>query len=270
VPRRSGAASRGDASRQSSADVADRPRHRFLEPEAEREVRRDRRGERATRAVRGACRDAPSLEDAERSAAPEEVPDPLSGGVSSRHEHRAGPEIRNPARREREVVLGLGGSHPRQPGGLPAIGRDEVGERQELPLEGAQPLVGQEGEPSGRSEDRIQHHVLRAVTPEPGGDRPNVGGAVEHSDLHGGRREVRENGIDLPADEARAERLDRHDPAGVLRGPGDDHRRSPDAVRREGQEVRLDSGAAARVGTGDRDGRRPGLLHAGTAAMATR
>ena len=270
MPRRSGAASRVDASRQSGADVADRPRHGFLEPETEREVRGDRRGERAARAMGGARLDSAALEDPERVAHPEEVADPPAARISPRHENRARPESREPPRREREVVLGPRGRNSGEPRRLPAVGGDEVAEREEIPAERADAHFGQEGEASGRCEDRVQHDVLRPVTPEPRGDRADVRGAVEHSDLHGGRSEVRKNGVDLPGDEAGSERLDRYDPARVLRGPGDDHRGCPDAVGREGQEVRLDPGAAARVGTRDRDGRRPEVLHAGSPAMTTR
>jgi hypothetical protein len=270
VPRRSGAATRVDASPQGGADVADRPRDGFLETEAEREVRGDRRRERATRAMRRARRDPAALEDAERVALPEEVPDLAAGDVPSRHEDRAGPEVNNLSRREGGVVNGLSRGHPGELRRLAPVGSDERAEGEELPAEDAEPVPGQQGESSARCEDRVQHDVFCAVTPETRGNGPDVCGAVEHSDLHGGRSEVREDGVDLAGDEARGERFDGHDPMRVLRGTGDDDRGSPDAVGMEGEKVRLDTGAAAGVGPGDRNGRRSELLQTDSVAMATR
>ena len=268
--RRPGAAARVDASPQGGADVADRPRDGFLEVKPEREVRGDRRRERATRAMRGARRDAAVLEDPERVALPEEVPDPAAGGIPPRHQNRASPEIHYPLRGEREIVLGPHVGQPGEPRRLPTVGSDERAKGEELPAESAETIPGQQGKSSGRREDRVEHDVLRAMTPESRGDRADVRGAVEHSDLDGGRSEVRENGVDLPGDESRGERLDGRDPTRVLRRTRDHDRGGPDAVGIEGEKVRLDAGTAARVGPGDRDGRRPELLQTDPAAMATR
>jgi hypothetical protein len=221
--------------------------------------------------VRGARRDAAALEDPTTPAVPEDVADPAAGALPSRDEDRPGPELRDPPRREREIVVGPRGSHSGEPGGLASVRSDERAEREELPSQRAEPLAGQQGKTSGRREDRVQNDVRCAMTPQAGGHGPDVTGVVEHSNLHGGRSEVGKHGVDLAGDEARGERLHGHDPARVLRGPGDDDCHAPNAVRREGQKIRLDSGAAARVGPGDRDDTdRTNAFHAGPAAMRRR
>ena len=62
---------------------------------------------------------------------------------------------------------------------------------------------------------------------------------------------VRRDGFDLRRDQISGERLDRHDPHGVLGRDRRDGRRAEHAECRKGFQVGLDAGAAAGVAAGD-------------------
>ena len=109
--------------------------------------------------------------------------------------------------------------------------------------------------------DGIEHDVDRAVPAQPSGDGANAGRVEEHSDLDGTGAQVGKHRVDLPRQKTARERLDPADAPGVLGGSGRQHGGPVHAVGREGQKVRLDPGAAAGVGRGDRDGRRRALAH---------
>jgi len=212
--------------------------------------------------VRGARRDPGVVEDPEGPVLPEEVSHPIPALVASRDQDGGGAELGDAAGRLREIRLALRRAHPRQVGGLGAVRSDDGAEGEDFLPEGAEARAGQQGGTRGRGEHRVEHDVPRAMAPQSGRDRADSRLVVEHADLDRGRDEVRENGVDLARHEPGRERLDRPDAARVLRGPGDDHGRRPDAVGRQGPDVRLDPCATARLGSGDRDDRRPKSLPA--------
>ena len=89
---------------------------------------------------------------------------------------------------------------------------------------------------------------------EPGRDGKNGARMRQHADLHGTDFKIEKHGVDLRHDEFRWHVMDRRNAVRVLRGQCGDDRGAVDAERRERFQVRLDAGAAARVGTRDGDG----------------
>ncbi len=79
-------------------------------------------------------------------------------------------------------------------------------------------------------------------------------GARQHADLDGANRKIGEYRVHLRQDEVARHVADRRHALRVLRGQRGDDAGAIDAERREGFEIRLDAGAAARVGA--RDGER--------------
>ena len=92
------------------------------------------------------------------------------------------------------------------------------------------------------------------------GHHADDGGGGEHPGLHPAHGEVVEHGLDLLADERGLECHDAAHLGRVLRGHGGEGARAVHAVGREGLEVGLGAGAAARVGSGDGQRRRWGRI----------
>jgi hypothetical protein len=250
VTRRPRPRSGKDAPPEGGADVADRAGGRLLEPEAEREIRGQRRRKDAARSVEGERVDPPVVEDPEPAAVPQNVPEPVARAVAPGDQDRARALIRDPARR-----LGPVGLAPNRDAGelrrLRQVRSHDVAKGQEVPAKGPDAVAGKEPRPAGRREDRVQDDVGRAVAGERGCDGADVTGVTEHPDLHRRRQEIGEDRVELLPDETGRKPLDGGDPAGVLGRARDDDGRPVQAVRREGQEVRLDPGAAPRVGARD-------------------
>jgi hypothetical protein len=204
--------------------------------------------------VRRTGRDPAVLENPHSLSVSEDIADPISRRVTSFDKGRASTELDQSAR----CIL-LFGCRPDLSSGedrrLLEVGRDDVAERKEITSERADPRRRQQDGAARRKEDRVEDDVSRPVSRETFRHRPDVRGVTEHSDLHGGRSEIGKDRVELLADEAGGEGLDRHDSPGVLSGTGGHDRRAVNAVSREGQKIRLDAGAAPRIGTGDRDGR---------------
>src|SRR3989441_284132 len=106
---------------------------------------------------------------------------------------------------------------------------------------------------------RIEHHpqgvapsFLPRISAQPlrhlGDDRRRR----EHADLHHVGAEVREHGLDLPADELGRQVEDALDAERVLGGHGGGHPHPRHPERPEGLQIRPDSRAAAGIGAGDR------------------
>jgi hypothetical protein len=204
--------------------------------------------------VHGTGRDPAVLENPHSLSVSEDVTDPIARRVTSFDEGRASTELDQSPR----CVL-LFRCRPDFSSGedrrLLEVGRHEVAERKEITSERADPRRRQQDGAARRKEDRVEDDVSRSVSRETFRHRPDVRGVTEHSDLHGGRGEVGKDRVELLGDEAGGEGLDRHDSAGVLSGTGGHDSRAVNAVSREGQKIRLDAGAAPRIGAGDRDGR---------------
>ena len=103
-----------------------------------------------------------------------------------------------------------------------------------------------------RDHHRVEHDVLRLVTAQRIGDRASDRRVRKHADLHRVDADVVEHGVELRGNEARVRRVNRGDAARVLRGQRRDHARAIGAERGEGLQIGLDAGAAAGIGTGDR------------------
>src|SRR6516162_4483050 len=86
---------------------------------------------------------------------------------------------------------------------------------------------------------------------EAGSDGVDRGRIAEHSDLDGTDGEVGEHRIDLRADEIGRHLMGGEHTGVVLRGEHGDNGSAIDAERGKRLEIRLDAGAAARIGAGD-------------------
>ena len=187
--------------------------------------------------------------------------------VSPLDQDRAGAELGDQAGGE-APVRGVADAHSGEGLGLRDVGRDEIGQRQEAGAQDADGALREEAGARLGHHHGVDDHVARAVALQGGGDRPDARGVDEHADLDGAGLEVGEDGVDLLRQEPRGKGLDRQDSPAVLGRPGRQRGSPVDAVRRERQEVGLDSGAAAGVGGRDRQRRnrtksaRPGrVLH---------
>ncbi len=240
---------------ESSPQIANPPFDCCLETESEGEVGCNRCGQGTAGPVGGRGCDARTFEDAKPLSRPEEVLNPVARSVASLDEHRARAERGDLPGGPPRAFRRYGETH-QEPRLLEVRGR-EVTEGQELFPERTEPRRRQEAEAARRGPNRVEHHVPSGMLTESGGDRAHLRRPEKHSDLHGGRSEVGEDRVDLGGDKARGEGLDRLNPAGVLGRPRHDDRRGVHPVRGEGQQVRLDSGAASGIGAGDRDCRDP-------------
>ena len=107
--------------------------------------------------------------------------------------------------------------------------------------------------------DRIEHHVRGAMAIEPGGDRLDDRRVGQHADLHRADIEIGKHRVHLCGDEIRRHIVNAEHALGVLRGERGDDAGAIDAERREGFQIGLDAGAAARIraGDGERDRNAP-------------
>lgn len=145
--------------------IADRPLDGFFQARAQREVRGDRGRERTAGPVSRAGFDPTVLEDAEASAVPEEVADPVPGVVPPLDEHRAGAEPGNALRCLAAVDV-RSDLHPGERRRLGQVGRDEVAAGKEHPTEVSHSGKSEERRPPSGLEHRIENDVSRAVSPE--------------------------------------------------------------------------------------------------------
>ena len=174
--------------------------------------------------------------------------------VSALDEHGSRAEVGDGSRR-RDAGRLVADAETRERLRLGKIRSDEVAERKQIASSGWR----------GRDRDRSRAPDFETMTGSsttfrafqrfsPRGDGPDARRVEQHSDLDG-RDAKSENTASIcrPGTAATAARSRR--PRGVFCAvAADEHRRAVDAVRRERQEVRLDAGAAARVGGGDRHG----------------
>jgi hypothetical protein len=190
------------------------------------------------------------VEDPEPAAVPQNVADPVARAVAPGDQNRARAEIRDPARRLGPVGL-VADRDSCELRRLLEVRSHDVAQGQEAVAERPDAVAGKEPRPARRREDRVKDDVRRTVAGQRGGDRADVTGIAQHPDLHRRRRQVGEDRVELLPDETRRKCLDRDDPAGVLGRARDDDGGAVQTVRRESQEVRLDAGAAPRIGARD-------------------
>src|SRR5581483_9270794 len=120
-----------------------------------------------------------------------------------------------------------------------------------------------------RNHNRVEHHILRIVLLETGGNRLDCRGARHHADLHGADLQVGEHSIHLRRDELRRDIGDSADAFGVLRGKRRDDRGAVDSERRERLEIGLDAGSAAGIRARYGDGNRSHALILFASAAST-
>jgi len=204
--------------------------------------------------VRRGRRDTAVGKGPERLSVPEHVADAVARRVAARDQDGAGAEVPDLPRRPADVVL-RSDRNARDRRRLVPVRCHEVAHGEEVPAKSANPAGGEKGSTARRGEHRVEDDVLRPMTAQAGRNRPDGPCVPQHADLHRGGSEIGEDRVDLSGDEPGGERLDRGDVEGVLRGARDDDSRAVDGVRREGRDVRLDSGAPTRIGSRDRDDR---------------
>ena len=173
--------------------------------------------------------------------------------VTALDQHRRRAKLQQQLRLPRHLPFGFRYGCAGQQCGFRQVGREHKCQRQELHAQRLHRLRLQK--PIARC---CYHHRVddRLALPAVQGFRDGVNGfdRGNHADLDRPDRDIRENGIDLGADDGRAQVLDGGDPAGVLCGDRGQHARAIDTERRERLDVGLDTGAAAAVGTGNGQG----------------
>ena len=145
-------------------------------------------------------------------------------------------------------VLVLGDREVGEARGFRQVRRDDGRQRQQMLAQSLHDVGVTEAIAARRHQDRVEHHRNPGMEGEP--RRHDTGDLArrQHADLHGRDVDVGEDGVDLGREERGRGHVDGRDAAGVLgrqRGQG---RHAVAAERREGLEVGLDAGAAARVG----------------------
>ena len=127
-------------------------------------------------------------------------------------------------------------------------------ERYELTDQGHDSVRVEQLAAGARGEHRVEHdrYTGQART-ECRSDRLDRCRRCQHADLDRINPDVVDHCLDLRAHDRGRNDVNRTDPARVLRGHGRDRDRAVHAAARERLEVGLDAGAAAGVGTGDRE-----------------
>ena len=137
--------------------------------------------------------------------------------------------------------------------GFVEVRRDDRGERDEPRLHGGDGVRSEQGGAARSDHDGV-HDRGDAGRLDEAGDGDHDLGIEQHAGLERLGVEV---GRDLRAlfdDERRGAGLDTGNAARILRGEARDRGGSEHALRSESQQVRLDAGAGAAVGSGDAEG----------------
>jgi hypothetical protein len=142
-----------------------------------------------------------------------------------------------------------------------------VGQWQQVAEGGLGGLL-QEPVTAGGHHHRVHNHDAGTHLFEPGTDSFNHRGIAEHSYFHGVDADVFAERIELLAEKGSGRNVDATDAAGVLGGKGGDGSHPVPAVGSNAFQVRLDAGAAGRIGSGD--GEDPGYIQAPAGLRGTR
>ena len=138
-----------------------------------------------------------------------------------------------------------------EPRGLVKIGSDDRRARKQRCAHGGNDTVSAEVRPACRDKHGIEDQRDWFVALQRRGNGGDNFRRSQHPDLNGRHLDVGKNHFDLPAHEFSRGQMDAADALGVLRGQGARYRHAVTAECREGLEIGLDSGAAARVGSRD-------------------
>ena len=221
-----------------------------LERRALREQRRERGRVRAARAVRR--RDVVAFDrDLDVSSVGEQMVDGLLA-VPARDDHRRCAELVQPLG-ELAARAVEAGERDR----LVEVRRHDGRERKETRDQRVDRVVEQQLRARARDHHRVddeRHAALMQEVRDGVDDRLRE----QHPRLRGVDADVVEDGVELRADEVARQLVNGRDLLRVLRGQRDERGRAVHAGGREGLQVGLDPGTAARVGRCDRQGARNG------------
>src|SRR6266404_1190765 len=135
--------------------------------------------------------------------------------------------------------------------GLAQIWRDQRGEWQQFLFKQVGGGGFEETSAAGGNHNRVYNHRRTSGDFEKLCHHLNDIGGIKHPGLHRSGRKFRKNGLQLLANQLRRRRLDRENLAGILGCNTSNRARAMDPERNEGLQIRLNSRAAATVGTGD-------------------
>ena len=228
----------------------------------ERELRGEHRGVGAAGAVRGAVGDGARRRSAtgSRGGVEEQVARAPRGARRSARPHPG----RARARRAASACASASSSSSGGSAGAPAstrasgrfgvstLARGRICSRSATSASGASRRAPDSATITGSTTTGVPGGQLV----EHGGDGERDLGAAEHADLDGVDADVGEHGADLGGDDLAGQRVHGRDRDRVLRRDRGDRARPVHAAARERLQVRLDPGAAAGVGAGDREGGR--------------
>ena len=137
--------------------------------------------------------------------------------------------------------------------GLPPVGGDEQRHGQQVFAQGVDSIFAQKAAAHLRDHHRVDHQPIpRPCSCKLPYNAVYDGRAGEHSGLHRVCPDIRDDRVDLGPDDRRGQLIHIGHAPGVLGGNGSKRGRAVNAHRGKGFEVRLNAGAGARVGPGDR------------------
>ncbi len=151
-------------------------------------------------------------------------------------------------------VVGAADAPAHEHRGFVEVRSDERGERHEPPHDEPLGIAVEQAIARGRDHHGVEHVVREPPPRDAVGHRVDEGGGAEHPRLHRGGRQVVGESVELAGDERDRDRLPAPDPDRVLGRDGGDHARAEHAELVERLQVGLDPGAAARIGSRDREG----------------
>src|SRR5215471_17891612 len=155
-------------------------------------------------------------------------------------------------------------------GRLGQIGRQHQRARNEQLAQGFNGIGCEQRITRSRHHDRVEHDIFRTMPLKPLRHRFDDPNLREHTDLHRTNAEIREHGVQLRGNEIGGHVVNATDAPCILRGKGCNNRGPVDTKCGKGLEVSLDTGPAARVRTGYREGdRRHDCLRRSSALLTT-
>ena len=176
--------------------------------------------------------------------------DRIARGVAALDDDRPGAKCEQVASRGAPFFQGRH-SAPKEDLRLGQVGRQDRGQRQQLPAQGEHRVVAQQPGAALGDHHRVDDQVVDRVVAHGAGDGFDDRDRRKHPGLRRGWVEVLHHAVDLGHDQLHRQFEDVGDRDRVLGRDRGDRRGAVDAKRREGLEVGLDPSAAAGVGAGD-------------------
>ena len=229
-------------------DVAAGLLHRLLQRQPQRQVGRNGGRQRAPGAmpvVRGNARRL-KLVRLRCTGHRQHIHHPIAGQVPAFEQHRLRAQ-RTQVLRGGLQRIGVLQAAAQQPARFVQVGRDHLGQREQLTHQHAHGLLRNQAVATGGHHHRVQHHMGQLVGANGIGHHAHHVGRMQHADLDRIHANVLHHGIDLGLEHVGRHAMDARDAAGVLRGDGGDGRHAVAAQGAEGFEIGLDACAAAAV-----------------------